>query len=428
MSGRIVVHVIGPRYGEAVVLHLPDDDLVVVDSFGTRCDERSPVCEYLSAAFPDHKRLRAFALTHPHADHSFRASAVVRRYSPEEVWLYRPFPAEEGFRYFMAMRQYRCRERVEEALDLPAGTTALELLSLQQWVENEDRAGRVRVRYLASRAPFEMAGGRVRVQFLTPGDVEQYRYASEVGQAWAAIIRDGPSLAATGRLPQPDHNRASGALLVEFGVTRLLLMADAEEPLWAEWLETTSPGAGPVHFLKAAHHGSANGCHTPACQRLTDPEWTTAVVTPFRHGRVRLPSVEGIGRIEPLVRELYCTNAAAAIEASGRRFELVSPGQLPPVPPVWAADIARDRRLAGLLVASAGGDPGLWSSQAVVPRRWLQAIQNRPELRWLLRPELHVTIPRADRVADHVVVATYDDAGNRLDLQAGLGVGRLTPG
>ena len=95
------------------------------------------------------------------------------------------------------------------------------------------------------------------------------------------LFRDGPELAKTGHY-SADHNRASGAILLVYGETRICLMADAEAPLWRDWLESApSDLLRPVHFLKVAHHGSANGYLDTLYDRLSTPEQTVAVVTPL---------------------------------------------------------------------------------------------------------------------------------------------------
>ena len=78
MPNRLGIHVIGPRYGEYVVLELPDESVAVLDSFGDRRGT-SPILAFLREHFPNLEQVEIFfGVTHPHADHCFFASELAR--------------------------------------------------------------------------------------------------------------------------------------------------------------------------------------------------------------------------------------------------------------------------------------------------------------------------------------------------------------
>src|SRR4051812_9795296 len=85
--------------------------------------------------------------------------------------------------------------------------------------------------------------------------------------------------------------RTAAIIRVEYGNSRALLMADAEEELWDEWLGGTPDAAllKPVQFIKASHHGSKNGFQAALYAALSDRKQTVAVVTPFNQGSKHLP-------------------------------------------------------------------------------------------------------------------------------------------
>src|SRR5262249_29812175 len=184
-----------------------------------------------------------------------------------------------------------------------------------------------------------------------------------------------------------DHNLASGAVLVEYGVTRALFMSDAECQLWEYCLATDPPAElrMPVHFLKVSHHGSNNGYCRSLYSVVADPAMTVSVVTPFNHGNVHLPTAVGVQAVRPHVLYMYCTNRAAAEASTQLRWDPQSPPAIPRLPSRWTAMIRRVPALGRLLVpearvpASAGRAPAL-------PLEWVADAQRAPALWQLIRP------------------------------------------
>ena len=232
MSSRLGIHVIGPRYGECVVLELPDGTIAVVDCFADRHGIPSLI-GFLHQRFPTLTRLRFLAITHPHADHCWGASRLAREFDLDEFSIFSPFPAGLVQHYYDALKRLGTCDAVEQALELPAGAISLELLSLDERISELWRRRRLPIRYFGPRS-FTLCGGRLSIHMLIPGDKAKFVYNGQLDQAAKALLTDGPKLRASGNLPQVDHNLASGGMLIEYGQTRILLMADGEEPLWQE--------------------------------------------------------------------------------------------------------------------------------------------------------------------------------------------------
>jgi hypothetical protein len=60
----LAVHVIGPGYGESIVLHLPDGSVGVIDTFAAR-HGRPPTLGFLRSHFPPATPVRFLAVTPP---------------------------------------------------------------------------------------------------------------------------------------------------------------------------------------------------------------------------------------------------------------------------------------------------------------------------------------------------------------------------
>lgn len=427
MAAHLGIHVIGPRYGESIVLELPDGGVGVIDSFAA-WRVPHPVVGFLESRFPALDRLRFFGITHPHADHCFRAADILDRFPPEEVWVFRPFPAGQVQEYYRALQEHNTTDAVEAALALPVGSVADSLLQLHSRIRVPIRKKELLYRPFAGHLSFTMCGGGLRFNFLTPGPQSQYVYAGEVGSAAQAIFADGPALAAKGRLPKPHHNLTSGAVLIEYGNTRALLMSDAEGPRWDEWLDTPPPPdlSRPVHFIKASHHGSRNGYLQRSYAIFGDPKFTIAVMTPFNQGNKRLPEKSGVQAVRPHVKEVYCTNRAAAADSTGLTWNHPSPPPLPALPAQWVSMINQKRTLARLLLPAAGVSVTAGASPPLPPK-WAIDAHAMPALWRLIRPQHRLPIPSPATVEPHTVSAYYDDRGNLLDLKIGDETGILVP-
>ncbi len=205
-------------------------------------------------------------------------------------------------------------------------------------------------------------------------------------------------------------------------------MADAEVPLWDVCLAEDPPLAlaAPVHLLKVAHHGSVNGYHQQLYGAVADPGITIGVVTPFRNGDVSLPVAAGVEAIRPHVKDLYCTNRGEAVASTSLGWEPVVIARPPTLPLRWVHMIEQRHELGTLLVSPPHDLPVLRSAAPRLPRAWVDDLRNEPTLFQLLRPDLRPAVPSPPRVEEHRLSVYFDERGNLLDVQAGLGVGRLT--
>lgn len=227
-------------------------------------------------------------------------------------------------------------------------------------------------------------------------------------------------------ITEPRHNMASGAILLEYGKSRALLMADAEEELWCEWLSGCPDSSlrTPVQFIKAAHHGSKNGYHASLFTQFGDPNNTVAVVTPFHQGRVHLPEDEGIRLLAPHARHVYCTSRSAASSSTSFTWDLVVPRPMPPFPSAWLQRLKVKPTLSQLLAPAAnirvvgGPTPSL-------PAEWVMDAHKKPELWHYIKPGLRQPVPGLVPAEDYTVSVGLDDAGTIVQLVGGSGTGIL---
>lgn len=424
MTNELGIHVIGPRLGESIVLQLPDGGVGVIDSYaGPKAAH--PVIAFLKRRFAGLTGLRFFAVTHPHADHCYRCAEVCAEFPPEEVWVFRPFPLGQLRNYYEAIQNLGSADSVENESGLPVGSVVHSLLKFEKQVSQLLAAG-TKYRSLEWGRTFKLCGGEVKVHFLTPGNEWQVNYSASVKHSLQKITTDGHTLRDVSGITEPRHNMASGAILIEYGISRALLMADAEQELWSEWLGGDPDPAlrAPVQFIKASHHGSKNGYHAGLYAQLGDHDRTVAVVTPFNQGSKHLPRDEGINLLLPHVKDVYCTSLNAAANSTTLPWDPLVARPLPRFPSAWLLDIKSKPDLARLVVPAAKG-PASTGPAPSIPAAWVLAAHKKPELWHLIKPEHRQPVPGQVPAEDYTISAYLDDAGKIVSLTGGIGTAVL---
>jgi beta-lactamase superfamily II metal-dependent hydrolase len=428
MPGQLGIHVIGPRLGESIVLELPDGGVGVIDSYaGHRGDH--PLIGFLKGKrrFPLLTELQFFAITHPHADHCFRCAEVSDALPPKEVWIFRPWPLGQLRDFYVALQKLGSADSVEQACDLPAGSVVHSLLKFEKQFSDRRKAGKVGYKALAWGRMLSLCGGDVVIHFLTPGDERHLSYLQDLKDSLQKISKTGKRMAEAKDLTEPKHNLASGGILIQYGKSRALLMADAEKELWTEWYDSNPEAAKrqPVQFIKASHHGSENGYHSTLYSEIADPKSTIAVVTPFNQGSVHLPSADGVRLLKQHVKNVYCTNRDLAAVSTSLTWKHVVPQPRPRLPNDWLQKIGTKPSLAKLLTTAVSKTPIQPGPAPSLPAEWVSAANNKPELWHLIKPGHRLPIPGLAPAEDYTVSAYLDDSGKVVQVTAGNGAGVL---
>jgi hypothetical protein len=450
----IGIHVLGPGYGESIVVELPDGQWGIIDSFRMPLGP-VPLPELLRRHF-NISALLFLAVTHPHADHCVGVEQLLRDFPCTELWVFDAILEQDLCDYYRELMYRALSDPVGEDLDLKPETTLHELENLREnilarWAANPKQKFRL---LRGAIAPFTLCGGAVTVRCLTPGDGSLVHYREQLKRIlatilarvaaarphsrglWQKIVHIFESIpwarSAADPVPSVNQNLASSALLMEYGDTRLLFMADAERPLWEDWDRERGScevlTVKGIHFLKVAHHGSLNGCFDALYLAACTAAPPVAVLTPFSRSRSPLPSGDGLRQIQMFVPKVLCTNRFVAEISSGLNWAPPAGGSaLPNLPPAWITDIRRERRLVRLL-APPYGDPARVPRGFGVPRRWLRDLRVRPELRELLHPGLRgLPLPGTPPTPhnEHIVSIYFDDKGREVRRQLGRNTGTL---
>ncbi len=259
----------GPGTGETVLLRVPPDQWLVIDSF--KCAKR-PAAEHIIRTYGG--QVVAVVLTHPHADHHAGVLEMIDAYPRAVIGCVHP------------------RDSTAAAASTPDPMAAI----------NE----RARPTYDRIWSEWNRDGSRRWAAF---------RQTSwNVGEATVTSLH--PADPVDPRAWNPNHlNELASAMLVEWHGLRLLLGADVPNTQWPGIVSAfPSPGLNNHAAMKVPHHGSRQAIHGGFGE---DPGTRLWVVTPFRGkglpravdfatGAPREP--EGLARILSYVQEVSLTS------------------------------------------------------------------------------------------------------------------------
>jgi beta-lactamase superfamily II metal-dependent hydrolase len=310
-KGLLNIVVFGPGRGEAIVVVLPDGQLGVVDGCREPEDHDSgrgdPVRELL-AHISHHRddrqmRLRFVCLTHPHDDHYGGLGRLLYAYQGrvDEVWS----PVEVGDRYAQAYRKWL------ELSQEPSVVQDREILRgldrVLAAMRSQDAHGHPRPRHLDQDKllvrPTKMYGAELSIWGVAPSATDLRLGLDALIERLRALEQPNPPSNSSSSF---DPNDASGALLLCWGKTRVLLAGDLTQGAHPHrgWQSARASIQGPVQIVNVAHHAS-EGAHDG--ELWTEMRPRLAIVTPFKNAKDNQPPKPGD------IKRLLASNARVVI-------------------------------------------------------------------------------------------------------------------
>ena len=299
--------VFGPGTGEAVLLRLPDGKVAVIDGCRGKPQQADPVHDL--ATDLGVARLFFACLTHPHEDHFGGLVDLIGNFRAEHlIWA-----GTEHERLLNSLvSSYRDHQIRGDAI--PDGIPPDELKRL---VRELTRATQRRGRANPTARSQGLADHKLLFTLHCQPDLEIWGVLPTTTALHRALGRNTsvPVKVSDDQEPiapgQVDPNDISGALLIRWGSTRVLLGGDvltgrpSHHEGWscADWI------SGPVQVVKVPHHAS-EGAH---CQDLWDRlKPSIAVVTPFRNASGPMPPKESmLHKLAAQAQSLFVTSRPA---------------------------------------------------------------------------------------------------------------------
>ena len=286
-DGEFELTLLGPGYGESIVLHVGNGDWVVVDS----CldpDGTPGALRYLESigVNPAHD-VALIVATHWHDDH-IRGMARLVELCPDAQFCCASALCGEEFLTLVGALEGR-----------HFSASGSGLREIHGVFSQLGEVGKRPTHALENRVLFRKEN--CTISSLSPGDEVFQRFLTSVGRL---IPGQGENKT---RIRSLSPNEVAVALWVDVQEFSLLLGADLEKRGWVAILKGETRPAGKASAFKIPHHGSENA-NLPAVwdQMLeTDP---VSVLTPWRRGGRFLPTTRDVERILNATSNAWITN------------------------------------------------------------------------------------------------------------------------
>jgi beta-lactamase superfamily II metal-dependent hydrolase len=322
MSGRLGVHVINGGIGESILLELPTGGWGVIDCYARSVSDPStnPTLDFLNKQGVD--TLEFLCLTHPHDDHFRGVKHLLDHLQVKAFWRFGAFTPQDLrmlTRYFLVHARKRRKPRAIENAELLLQTFETVKSQFFQRPKVISRLLRLTDRTPAYPLP-EVPGAELELWGLGPSSNLVEKYERDLSQCF-----DGNGKL-VGHVAHQRHNDVSCAIMLRYGVTRVLLCGDVEAEGWEEILRLVDASVLAVHAVKVAHHGSSTGYCSDLWKHLSAKGKPVAVVTPFR--KFRLPKRAALAHIGEHASAVLTTCKEATGIDEGPTFEYYSPPPL----------------------------------------------------------------------------------------------------
>lgn len=276
-ADELEVSVFGPGYGECVLVHLGQEQWIVVDSCRDQRVKRQPALAYLDQIGADPEScVRVVLATHWHRDHVRGLTEVVARSVNADFWTSAAITSRE-------------------ALVLTGRIGRTDLTAQSPLRELHDVLQRLRVRSEGMGAPSikTAAVGSLIYRRLRNGETDAEVFAlsphneavAQTRQRFAEAAGASPGLLVA---PEIHPNHAAIALRVRFGSAVAILGSDLENGApGGAWkaIAASSNDQGRAAIYKVPHHGSVTS-HEPEVWNTLLQRKVVAATTPFRPERL----------------------------------------------------------------------------------------------------------------------------------------------
>lgn len=289
-ADEIEVAIIGPGFGETVLVHVGDDRWLLIDSCVGTDDPAPAALRYLADIGVDPAAVFLLIVSHWDDDHcrglaDLAASCTAARVAMSQAFIDKDFTAYVAAHSSPLTRKARAGvgeiKKLLPILEATGRTTIVNAVADKRIVE-------------PSAMPM-LHGAPVEIWTLSPCDYETANFL-----AWAAS--EMPRIGETRRVAvSRRRNDLSVAVQLSIGDDAILLGGDLEEegnPLtgWSAILKSTGRPQARSGLFKVPHHGSHTGEHPLVWSSMLEPD-PIALLAPFRNGSASLPSASDVRRI-----------------------------------------------------------------------------------------------------------------------------------
>jgi beta-lactamase superfamily II metal-dependent hydrolase len=297
-SDELEVALFGPGYGEAIAVHLGEQNWMLVDSCLDPATREPAVETYLNQIGVDPSAVRVIVASHWHDDHVRGLSRLVQVYSAAELQIASVFSDPEA-QAFLATFNGNAEAK------LTRGTG-----ELFRAVSLSKNTYHVHQRSTILDISLPSMSGRVVAAALSPVQAAFAASIARMANYIPRTDRDLPIGHAPGEL-RP--NMEAVAVHIDWTHDAVLLGSDLEEHSTHGWTAVLSDAWSserrPASVYKVAHHGS-DSAHIQELWTSLLQKDPIACLTPFNNGDQHLPTEQDRKRIRAITPHAFITSDA----------------------------------------------------------------------------------------------------------------------
>jgi len=293
------ITLLGPGYGESIVLHIGNGAWIVVDSCSDK-DGMPRSLRYLeNIGVEPAQSVSLIVATHWHDDHIRGIHKLVEVCENADFCCSSALCGEE----FLTVADALAKR--------PQSISGSGLNEIYRVLSRLVESGSPPIHAIASRRIYSHGG--CEVWSLSPSDAAFRSFLGTIGNRIPA-----PRKAKT-RYPAPSPNDIAVALWVEVGNIAVLLGSDLERARWLDVLQDQSRPSGKASAFKIPHHG-ATSSHAPGVwDEMLDPD-PFAALAPWRKGGKSLPTQIDVQRIRTLTPNAWASAKLGPWRRPSRRY------------------------------------------------------------------------------------------------------------
>jgi hypothetical protein len=304
----VEISIFGPGIGECIVIHLTENEWMIVDSCLDRKARLPVALQYLNdLGVNPATNVKLFVVTHWHDDHISGASEVLAACQNARFVCSNALGRKEFFKF---VKLYTQRGFLKD-------TGVDEFDNIFQILKERLAAGKSTLSepgwtVADKRLLYFPQGGRIagtEVFALSPSDAEITLSLKEIVDQLTPKPKT-PKRRAIAQGP----NHVAVALWVTVGNVHLLLGSDLENYKddrlgWKAILLSSARPRGRAVVVKVPHHGSSNAYCKGMWQDMVSLDNPIALLTQYASGVKPLPSEADIARIKIHTSKMYCTGS-----------------------------------------------------------------------------------------------------------------------
>ncbi|MBW2005393.1 MAG: MBL fold metallo-hydrolase [Deltaproteobacteria bacterium] len=303
---EIEISVFGPGYGENILLHIGNENWLLIDSCVDPVNkEPSPIKYLRNIGIDPSKAVKLIVASHWHDDHVRGLAEIIRQCSSAEFVVSNALRTKEFLTLVYALGKrsmmetsgvqefYEILEILKERVQSKHGNT-----ELLKYAISDRLIWRSSTSSSASHLSCE-------VHSLSPSDESTTIGVKNIG----GLLPVKGQLKTRALAMTPNH--AAVVLWIKVGSMYILLGSDLEETDnpktgWSIIVDSTTRPQEKAVFFKISHHGSKNGDYQPVWDRMLVPNPLVGL-TPFIRGNLILPKKSDVTRICQRTPNAYST-------------------------------------------------------------------------------------------------------------------------